>query len=632
MKKGANKTFKKSLLATAMVLVAFLGCVVLSMPANTANADNSTTIKPFALYEFEDETNIGKDTSGNGFDLKSAGTVSSAKDGSDGYLSLTGAGGLYAPAIKTGIDFSDYITGSFTVRMVFRSSKKSGAQYLLTTANYTNSFTVVNHEHAFQVVTRNTDFEEERDRNSKIEFQQDVTSWVDLVIVGDAVNEKATAYVNGELKGTVDTKILFSRDPLSGNSGCSYTFCLGMQSNTLGGSVAQKSICDYKKVEIYNCALTATNVNELYSSGAYNGNATVAQGTKYISQISSLDNSQYNFDLTDKRTFDDIVKTLPETLSVTLSDSTTANVKVKWLENSTTSTLKGILMDDAYLNAKQLSYDIQCNNKVVVHYDQDLINISNFKINGTPYTLGDKVTLSKYTLTFKVELSDYVALSGVTYHSVKWGVSEDGIVTINVQTGGAEVYIDALPKSYKVTYYDDEFVLGVSRYTYMGNEVLYQWDKQGYAFAGWFTDESLREEFALSALPYETPTNLNLYAKFVRVSPISVSVVNDDAKGTVSGITAGNYNAGDKLSVTITALDGFVISSVKWNDNEITLGELKTVNLDLTVEETTALEITYAQAQQPIENGCAGNVNSYGLSFVLLAGVCLIKCFKRKAK
>ena len=109
----------------AVASFAFLG--------KTEQASAATAIKPFALYTFEDSANLGKDTSGNGLHLTSKGEVSSGVDGSDTYLKLAGKGGLHAPGLSGIKDFSDYMTGSYTVRMIIKSSTKGGAQYLLTT-------------------------------------------------------------------------------------------------------------------------------------------------------------------------------------------------------------------------------------------------------------------------------------------------------------------------------------------------------------------------------------------------------------------------------------------------------------------------------------------------------------------
>lgn len=130
--------------ALTAVFVLCLGAIAVMSFGNTTPVNAATAIKPFALYTFEDSSNLGKDTSGNGFHLTATGTNNSALDGSDRYLSLSGAGGLYAAGLSGKKDFSDYMKGSYTVRMIIKSATKGGANYLITTGQYNATFTVVN--------------------------------------------------------------------------------------------------------------------------------------------------------------------------------------------------------------------------------------------------------------------------------------------------------------------------------------------------------------------------------------------------------------------------------------------------------------------------------------------------------
>lgn len=93
-----------------------------------------------AHYEFNDKTNLGKDSLGN-YDLTNKGgvTVDALNGGvligkeSDGYL--------YAPENSDGKDFSDTITGSYSIstRMFLRSNS-GGGNYLFSTGIWDNAF------------------------------------------------------------------------------------------------------------------------------------------------------------------------------------------------------------------------------------------------------------------------------------------------------------------------------------------------------------------------------------------------------------------------------------------------------------------------------------------------------------
>ncbi|MBQ9103753.1 MAG: InlB B-repeat-containing protein [Clostridia bacterium] len=583
--------------ALTAVFVLCLGAIAVMSFGNTTPVNAATAIKPFALYTFEDASNLGKDTSGNGFHLTASGTNNSALDGSDRYLSLSGAGGLYATGLSGIKDFSDYMKGSYTVRMIIKSGTKGGANYLITTGQYNGAFTVVNNTN-IEVQVGNNDLGNATTAN-KLSFSQATTSWIDLVVVGDAVNRKATVYVNGVQKASVNTDILFSLNPDTGNAGSSYSFCIGMQGNTVGGAQAQRATCDYKKVEVYNCALTQANITEMYASGAMNGSATVASGTNYVTQINTLDTSMYNFNLTDKNTFAKISANLPATVPVTISNGTStssANASVVWFGDSSTNTIKGILMDSNYLNASQLVYSVTCKQGVVFNYDSNLVTLSDIKIDGVAYTPGATVAKTVYTLTFKATpKNNHIVIDDVKYHDVKWNVASDNSVSINVTTGGAQVDITAGKIQYKVTYYDDEFVLGVSRYTYQGSEQLFQWDKQGYTFDGWYSDEAFQTK--VTALPYNSPTDLNLYAKFVKI-PTHYRVYLDgnfnSNQGTVTGFVSGQQVAiNGTVNITVSAKTGYKINTVIWNGTAVTVSNTSSFTFSKTVTQDSTLIVTF---------------------------------------
>lgn len=590
---------KKVIFLLTVVLAVVTGALVFlgSSSLNFAQGA-SVTIKPFALYEFEDSSNLGKDTSGNGFHLSAKGTPSSGVTGSDRYLSVSGNSGLYATAI-TGIkDFSDYITGSYTVRMVIRSSVQNGGNYLLTTGRYASSFTVVNNS-SIEIYAGNNDLNNKD--SSKMSFTQSATDWIDLVIVGDATNNVAKAYVNGVQKASINTKIKFSLDPDQINEGYKYSFCIGMQGNTVGGANAQYATCDYKKVEVYNTALTASNVSELYSSDK-------ATASTYVTAVTP-DLTGYNVNVTDKNTIEDVAKSLPSTVAVQLSNGSTVQAKAEWLiDPSNANNVKCALMDDRYVNANQLSYTVAVKKGVHFEYDRSLLTVSDVKIDGSSYTPSAEVSKDNYTLTFKaVPTSSHVIFENVKYHDLKWASDSNGYFTIDVTTGGAMVVLNAGLRAYKVTYYDDETVLGVSRYTYNGSESLYEWNKTGYTFEGWYTEESFSNK--VTALPYSNPTDLTLYAKFVKIPTgykIYQDVNFDSEKGTLTGFVSGKeYAKNSTVNVTVTPKSGYRIVSVLYNNEAVTV----TNTAGFTFSKIVDKESTVMASFQKINTGVVVTVN-----------------------
>ncbi len=94
-----------------------------------------------AHYEFKDEDNLGKDSLGKN-DLIATNGV--RKDKVHGGVMLGANNGiLYAPVDENGKDFSDYLTGSYSVSMrAYLRQVNGGANYLLTTGRYGSNFQV----------------------------------------------------------------------------------------------------------------------------------------------------------------------------------------------------------------------------------------------------------------------------------------------------------------------------------------------------------------------------------------------------------------------------------------------------------------------------------------------------------
>ena len=90
-------------------------------------------------YEFKDKTNLGKDSLGN-YDL----TVGSGVvyDDLNGGVTIGKTGGiLYAKDLGDGKDFSDNITGSYTISMrVYIRGVNNGGNYLVSTGSYSSHY------------------------------------------------------------------------------------------------------------------------------------------------------------------------------------------------------------------------------------------------------------------------------------------------------------------------------------------------------------------------------------------------------------------------------------------------------------------------------------------------------------
>ena len=130
---------------------------------------------------------------------------------------------------------------------------------------------------------------------------------------------------------------------------------------------------------------------------------------------------------------------------------------------------------------------------------------------------------------------------------------------------------------------------------------MLEWAKTGYTFAGWYTNESLQDQYKLTALPYNAPQDLNLYAKFVSNAAAATRyrVTLDEAfntnAGTVSGFTSGQaFDANSSVNITVTAKTGYEIANIFWNDQSVSVTNKSTMTFSKSVTGNSVLMVTFA--------------------------------------
>ena len=530
----------KKIFSLALSFALFAG-VAGSLPTNNKvvhAADEAIEITPFAHYEFLDANNPGKDSSGNNFDLLPYVTSSSPealqiKQDSNGenYLQLVSdrdaqghalnrGGCLYAPELgNSGKDFSDLVTGSFTVSFTFRRDNSAwiGDHYALATGRYNDSFQITPWKSVVDVQLSNYKFAPgETHEEKQVHMETSITpvphvttEWTNVIVVEDADTNMASVYINGELKGEY---------PLAGvamtRQDSKYVFTLGAQSEAIG-TTANATIgyatVDIKECRVYDSALTSANVAQLYSGEE----ATLAADTEYIASVQELNAADYDLLVTDVNSISKIgSEVLPSKVNVTLGVSgVSVKAPVTWypVKEDGVEKIKGYIHSSYARTASQ--YAFEYGYTIRLDYDSSKVTVTQIKLNNMAYTPGTPIEAKKQYLSFKVRAVSDRATINVSYLDFDWDPFEEGVYQLEV-TGGAHVYIDAELPSGKVSYYDGENLIGTKTYTYGGNEALYTPEaKEGYVFAGWFYDEELTQE--CTALDYNNPKNIKLYAKYV---------------------------------------------------------------------------------------------------------------------
>lgn len=546
-------------LALAGIMAA--STVAFAAPAYGVSADEAaaTVIKPFALYEFQDASKPGKDTSGNGYDLvaKTMGSpecLQIKEENGVKYLSLdsmrdsegnsTGKGGiLYAPAVRGKKDFSDMLRESYTIEIEFRRDNASwiGDHYLLMTGKYNNAFGITPWRGGIEYQVFNQQIAQGANDQEKFNWLQaklktyyttiDTSDWTKVMVVGNAEEDKVYIYENGTLVNTIEMD-----DVLLSYPDQAYTFCIGGQAEYDGNAATMFATADVKRCVVYDTALSATNVAKVFNGE----DAVIEDGQKYVTSIAEIDTSALDLQVTDVNNLDKIMnETLPQSVKVNYSDGKEKNTKVFWYEKN--GKINGYIQS-AYANPECKELSVDYSYTVKINYDSSLVTVTDITLNDEAYVPGTAVNSGKYEVAFKVTpVNQYVTVNDVLYNDISW-TDEDGIYYVEIK-GGAYIDIAAAAKKFTVTYKDGDNSLGTSKYTYGGNEAMKTApEKEGYTFEGWYSDASFSADKKVEALDYNNPANITLYAKYVKIGGNSGSGSTDNGgnkggcKSSVAGI------------------------------------------------------------------------------------------------
>ena len=527
----------KKLLLTLLLMACFV--TVFATTNLVEAAEGEVVIEPFAHYEFNDAENPGKDSSKHGFDLKKASTSGKAEAmqmlvdpaDNDGYVSIrrdqydngqtknTGAY-LYAPQQgNTSYDFSDMVSGSYTVSFTFKSDNTigHGDVYALTFGRYTSCLTIVPWADGIELQLTNLEFapgETNEEKQTYVEANKrkyaiSTLDWINLTVTADADSNVYCVYVDGELLETLTLPGV----KLTSSSFDDYTFCIGAQCNIYGNSATQFGNVDVKDLAIYDCALSEENVKAVLA----NEQPTLSKqpaNTVYVESVEQLDLEEIDLEITDVNTLDVLLgEGLPSKVKATTSNGVERSYPVYWYAGAD-STIRGYVQS-GYLNPTGAEVVLEYKYVAKFDYDEDLVTIKNIKLDGEDYVPGTPISSTKHLLQFEVEAKAGAKLGSVMYWGMETDPDDEGIYYVDILEG-ALVYIDAQAAEFTVTYMDGEEKLSTSKYTAGGNEQLKEFPKDGYTFEGWYLDAELTQKF--EGLDYSNPSNITLYAKYVAIS------------------------------------------------------------------------------------------------------------------
>ncbi len=492
-------------------------------------------VKPLVWYEFNDTANIGKDSMGN-FDLCMGGNQQFDVD--DGFVTFTreNRSYLYAPAISGSTDFSDLISGSYTISYTVKADNSitEGDRYAITTSNYASAFQVIGFQNGYEVVYSSGGHKEHAVFYPTGGFSD---KWVNITITFDKETSTLAFYVDGELfnERKVDNYVGFT-------SGNNYTFTIGGQATVDGIDGAQFFDGSIADVKVYDFALSKVNVKDMYLKSTTNNPFTSLVNYGVVDQV-EVDTTVLNTVISNTNSLSDILSNLPTEVAVK-SGNETKTCSVVWLgyENGV---ITGYVKNSPYANTESLFARINLSYRV----DFDSITNGQFvevKIDGEDYVNQTIAVGETAQITFKIQPSTGYKVASVSFNNQRIEPDTDGVYTVTVSDfSKISAFISAI--EYKITYVlnngeeNEEQIYGYGETVILAS----YFTKEGFDFEGWYATEDLSGE-QVTTIDSLTPQDITLYAKWTE-KPVQSGGNQGDTgcKGNV------NYSA---LSVIVSVV------------------------------------------------------------------------------
>lgn len=454
-----------------------------------AATEQVSGLSPYAWYKFDDEETLGKDRMGR-FDLEKMVYGSGAYeirteadkgfdyiairrnkdvmdvDPGDGvkYRQTNPMNGVlfYAPNLdKSGYDMSDLIKSSYTLSITFRAYVPDdfGAAQLVCTGRYSDSTCITPWQTGVTVTPATRWMLGKEASQPEIDaWRKPVTlnrlEWNTLTLVGDAEQGKVSCYVNGVLAQSWEIDpVRFTNQNMEGALGADYTFAIGGSISRDGTGLEQCCDADIKECMIFDYAVSAQNVADLYS-----GAASVEYSGVTVESVPEINDSAIDLQLTDRNTLKDVMKKMPSSATVTLSDGGKEKANIFWTTGGSDNTLYGILQPMTGANTKGYTYRYKCDYVLKFDYDKAHATLSDVKLGKNAKdpdvvnVLDDAEALSSKSLSFKLEVAEGYHVESVNYDGTDWFFADDwagddeGYVYLNVRYG-AEIKIVVIDDS-----------------------------------------------------------------------------------------------------------------------------------------------------------------------------------------
>ena len=523
--------------------------------------EDKQEIKPIVWYEFNDANNVGKDSMGN-FDLVKGGVQSYlTHNAEDGYVTFEkpseGDGAfLYSPAMAGATtDWSDLITGSYTVSVKFMTDNDCGGdRYIISASCYGDGFLVCGCYNGYEVYYSNGNI---GGGTCHIRYETGNTKdrWVTLTVTYNANTGNTCLYLDG---------VLFREQKIEGYTGFAqtalYTFALGAQCDVNGSSAAQFFDGSIADVKIYDFALSATNVKDLITNEGTE-NALVSIANYYTVEEIIVDTTDINLVISADNSVEDVLAGIPATVTVKDSKGNAETCPVYWFGDNN-GLITGYVKGATSANVKGLTAQIR------LSYVIETATIANgvytdVCVNGVAYNGETIVTGESRTLTFKVNANAGYNVTAVSVNGEKVVADENGVYTVTVDNYSVITALTAA-QEYTITYVlnngEDN---SIKTYVYGDTvELDNYFTKEGFTFGGWFANEDLSGEEVVS-IDTTNPENITLYAKWVEEETSEPKTSEGESNDNSSAAKSGCFGSVTASFTGALALIGFVFVGLK---------------------------------------------------------------------
>ncbi len=495
---------------------------------NDPSSMKQMDVKPVAWYEFNDANNLGKDSMGN-FDLKVGGKGIIEHD-EDGFVTFTKANEsfLYAPYLYGAVDYSDLLTGGYTVSVTINADNTvmEGNRYAITTASYGAGFCLVGSNNGYRLVYSSGG---DRTHSTRYETGSLKDKWVNLTITADKENKEISFYVDGLLYDQIIV------DDYQGFSKVDeYVFAIGAQAKGTGKNSAQYFEGKISDVKVYDFALSQRNVKDMYDNA--NTDTPFSSVVNYdVVESISVDTESLDLIINENNSLDDVLAGLPTTVVVKDSEKQEQTCSVVWL-GFNDGVIRGYVKGTLIANAGCVFAEVQ------PKYVIDMATATNGQysevtLNDQPFTSQPLSYGENNVLKFKVNVENGYKLSYVAVNNQRVTPDSYGVYTVDVNDY-AKVSFMVAPEEYVITYVLNNGSANEEQIYGYGETVILAdyFTKQGFVFVGWYDNENLEGE-AISTVDSLNPQDITLYAKWEEAPQQNQGGQPSGGKGCNGGIS-----------------------------------------------------------------------------------------------